>query len=64
MSKGDKRRTKDISNEEFAERWDAIFAVPITIDGELTPEEKAYFQKILLEEGNFKDEDGIYRTDH
>ena len=62
MGKGSKRRPRDVSDKDFGDRWDAIFALPITIDEAFTPEEKAYFQKILLEEGNYKD--GPYRTDH
>jgi hypothetical protein len=65
MSKGSRRRKKQISDNEFEQNWDRIFGEVMIVDyseEQLTPEERAYIQKILLEEGQF--EDGVYRTDH
>ena len=57
MGKGDKRRPRDISEEEFARKWEEIFG-----EAPPTPEEQAYRQKKILETWKF--DDGAYRTDH
>ena len=57
MSKGSKRRDREISRREFSENWEYAFGAK-----HLTPEERAQIQKDLLEIGHY--EEGPYRTDH
>ena len=39
MSKGSKQRPKQVSNDEYAQRWDAIFGKQTEDEPELSQEE-------------------------